>query len=261
MWIILIIIGVLWLIGQNKGPQQSSGSTSSQQPTTVHFNPPNFTQGSITTGPSREPVLNTWQQFQQGFFTDVYVPNTSNLKATGEAVSTTVQQQLEQVSVSPPASSGPANPGGSSSTTGPGNASGMGSTGASGGTGGTISFGCFSGNVKVQTSEGWKTFSELDLRFRVVNETGEHDALLYSHPDFSGTLLDMGHGLLATEDHVIKTPEGDWKKAGEVFPNAPRMEVKQPVYNIHVDSAHEKDWHYILENGVVAHNKQTLVTP
>jgi len=130
--------------------------------------------------------------------------------------------------------------------------------GGSGGGGGTIIH-CFTGNVRIKTTKGWMRLDELPRgeTFRVVNETGEHEAVLIVHEKYKGLMIDMGEGQLVTLEHLFKH-EGDWRVARYHFGNKPSFPWEGVVYNVHVMSSAQEDMHYILESGEVAHNKQNF---
>jgi hypothetical protein len=126
---------------------------------------------------------------------------------------------------------------------------GAGTGGGSGGGGGVG--GCFT-DQGVQTPEGFVKFSEMNGGpIYIKNETGVYPARRIVHDEFHEIMLDMGDGKLVTMGHVIKNAEGKDVPAIDVFPNAPRVEFTGTVYNMEVLGP---DHHYILENGVIAHN-------
>jgi hypothetical protein len=57
---------------------------------------------------------------------------------------------------------------------------------------------------------------------------------------------------LVTSEHLIQVGS-EWRRARELFheiaPSQPRT-----VYNLHVESSNPHDMHYLLENGLTAHN-------
>jgi len=68
-------------------------------------------------------------------------------------------------------------------------------------------------------------------------------------------MIDMGHGELVTMGHLVRSLDGDWVPAIELFPNHPRVEFTGTVYNLEVlDDSHC----YELANGVCAHNLKPL---
>jgi hypothetical protein len=110
---------------------------------------------------------------------------------------------------------------------------------------------CFSGNVRILTNRGYKRFDELPAEFIVVNHTGEHRAQLLVHENCTEPLRRMGDGFV-TERHLIKV--GDlWLPARDLFREVVTHEPVT-VYNAHVLTDSEDDHHYILENGLTAHN-------
>jgi hypothetical protein len=148
---------------------------------------------------------------------------------------------------------------------------------------------CFSGNVRIQTPAGYKSFDELRAvceklssgpgwpagqqpRFAIENETGEHLAELVVH-DYNGRMIDMGGGELVTFDHAMKAGHV-WISAAERFPKPvvfdaergqpigypeyPRVHFAGLVFNLHILSDFEEDRHYCLENGEVAHNVKPI---
>lgn len=127
---------------------------------------------------------------------------------------------------------------------------GGGSGGGSGGGGG-----CFSGDTQIQMSNlAFRRFDCLPPEFRIRNRTGKHRAKLVVHENFHSVMLDTGRGLV-TPGHGISVERG--------APFIPARELFKPVianwhgtvYNLHVlDGDTEDDHHYILENGMAAHN-------
>lgn len=125
------------------------------------------------------------------------------------------------------------------------------SGGGSGG-GGT----CFSGDVKVQTAQGFVRMDALPDEFEIVNLTGHHRATVIRHPVSDETLQVMPCGGLVTSGHLIKQGDG-WASASSVFPReSERRGI--PLYDIHVDTGMPENMHYILENGFIAHNKSRV---
>jgi hypothetical protein len=140
--------------------------------------------------------------------------------------------------------------------------SGGGSGGSGGGLPGFNPPRCFSGNVRVRTLSGYKRFDELPRResFRIVNETGEHVAVLIVHEGYSGTMIDMGEDNLVTREHLFKSGDG-WRTAQEHFGEEQKIVEgwSGAVYNLHVMSSLQEDLHYILANGEVAHNTKGIL--
>ena len=76
--------------------------------------------------------------------------------------------------------------------------------------------------------------------------------------DFSGTLAEMGDGVLVTADHRI-LQNGEWVRAGDIFKGARRYEGV--VMNLSVETepqdrenSPQSEHSYTLSNGWVAHN-------
>jgi hypothetical protein len=123
--------------------------------------------------------------------------------------------------------------------------------GGSGGGGGGGPHFCFSGNTRIQTTEGWKRFDELPAVVEILNVTGTHTADLIVHDDVVCKMFDMGGFEFVTGNHLMK--QGDlWVPASELFTDA--REYAGKLYNLHVRSDNPEDQHYILENGHTAHN-------
>jgi fibronectin type 3 domain-containing protein len=130
----------------------------------------------------------------------------------------------------------------------PASGSGSGSGGGGGGGGG-----CFTGEVKVRTPYGLMRFDEMEAHLEIENLTGTHPADLVIHEDYSGDMIDMNGGLV-TPGHRLKLGE-KWVRAEELL--ATSMKIAGwtgTVYNLHILSDNPEDHHYILENGLVAHN-------
>lgn len=125
-----------------------------------------------------------------------------------------------------------------------------GGTGGGGGGGG----GCFTGNVRIKTPDGFVRFDELPNEFEVENQTGVHKATLCVHAQYLDNMVDMGNGELVTFGHHFKYKRV-WAPAWQVLHRLPQIyEWRGTVYNLHVESEKEEDHHYILENGMIAHN-------
>lgn len=120
-----------------------------------------------------------------------------------------------------------------------------------GGTGGGGHSPCFSGDTRVLTAAGYRRFDELPEEFEVYNHTGRHRAKLLVHRDSIEPMRRMGAHLV-TQGHLILVGDS-WVPAERLFhEHAPQM--PRTVYNMHVLSNDERDMHYILENGLTAHN-------
>lgn len=127
-----------------------------------------------------------------------------------------------------------------------------GGTGGGGGGGG----GCFTGNVRIRVPGGLKRFDDLpvDGEFEIENQNGIRRAILVIHENYTDTMLDMGNGELVTEGHELLL-DGEYQSASICLPKAPRIEKwTGTVFDLHVLSDNQEDHHYILENGLIAHN-------
>jgi len=133
-------------------------------------------------------------------------------------------------------------------TTSSGSGSGSGGGGGGGG-------GCFTGNVKIKTPDGLKRFDSLPGEFHIENLTGVHRAKLLVHYHFTDHMVEFHDGELVTFAHRFKR-DSDWIPANNIFPSRCKRHYDWTgtVFNLHVDSEDEEDHHYILENGLVAHN-------
>lgn len=128
--------------------------------------------------------------------------------------------------------------------------------GGTGGGGSPTGGGCFTGNVRIYTTEGLRRFDELREPFIIMNRNGMFEARLIVHENYTDTMLDMGEGQLVTKDHGILS-FGDWLTAETIWDHLPRIENwTGTVYNLHIVSENPEDAHYILENGEAAHNFQ-----
>jgi hypothetical protein len=136
-------------------------------------------------------------------------------------------------------------------------------TGTSGGTGGTSpspppgsggGSGCFSGNVAIETPQGFVMLEKLPPWFDIANDTGVHRVRLIVHEEQIWDMIDMGNGKLVTPEHPIRKENGVYVSAQERFPDFLAVKFWGPVYNLEVLSHKEEDLHYRLENGYVAHN-------
>lgn len=138
------------------------------------------------------------------------------------------------------------------STTASGSGSGTGGGGGGGG-------GCFSGNVRFKTPNGLTRFDSAPAGwFEIENLTGTHRARLITHPNWHEEMIDMGNGEFVTFGHHIKFPEDSkFAPAIELFQCSRTELFTGTVYNLEVDTEDEYSRHYVLENGVVAHNTGT----
>src|SRR5271163_523581 len=123
-----------------------------------------------------------------------------------------------------------------------------------GGGGGT---GCFTDNVMIETPDGFVEFGALPTEgtFKIKNLNGVFDAHLIIHENYSDDFVDYGNGQFVTTLHEFKS--GDrWITADEYYSNRyARVHLENiTVYNMHVHSDNPEDFHYVLENGDVAHN-------
>jgi hypothetical protein len=125
-----------------------------------------------------------------------------------------------------------------------------GSGGGSGGGGG--GGGCFSDSVRIRTAAGFKRFDEIGDVVEIINETGTHTADHIIHENWKGDVLDIGCGYVTT-NHLMQNA-GAWIPAITFYQGKPVFGFKGRVHNLHVRTLNEKDKHYILENGDVAHN-------
>ncbi len=133
-------------------------------------------------------------------------------------------------------------------------------TASGGGGGGGGGGGCFTGNVKVRTLDfGIVRFDALptDRDFLIENECGIFFARLLVHENHTSEMLDMGRGELVTLNHLLKAGE-KWVCAEHYFSNVSQRTVCTTVYNLQVLTRDEEARHYILENGIVAHNSKMV---
>lgn len=117
---------------------------------------------------------------------------------------------------------------------------------------------CFSGNVQFRVPGGFVPFTQVipNETFIVQNEAGLHAARLIVHEDREYTMIDMGDGKLVTIGHHLKKQDGTYCRADQhpATKDMPRVQYKGTVYNLHVFSKSKEGHHYVLENGLVAHN-------
>lgn len=127
------------------------------------------------------------------------------------------------------------------------------SVGGSGGYQGAVGGGCFSGNVKVKTANAmYVSFNRLPKVVWIQNETGLHLADVLTH-EGDWEMIDMGGGQLVTPDHLLRA--GDWVPASVRYAGIlKRTKHVGKVYNLHIRSDKPEDQHFILSNGVIAHN-------
>jgi hypothetical protein len=110
---------------------------------------------------------------------------------------------------------------------------------------------CFSGGTRVLTAEGFRRFDELPAIVEIINHTGRHTAELLVHEGSTEPMRVMGADLV-TETHPIRVGDG-WVDAKLIFAVEAPVEPRT-VYNLHVLGS-EQDAHYLLANGLTAHNK------
>ena len=110
---------------------------------------------------------------------------------------------------------------------------------------------CFSGCTRILTDRGYMRFDELPSEFYVINHTGTHLAKLLVHENSLEPMRRMGKHLV-TERHLFKVGE-NWVPASELFHERAPIEPRT-VYNCHVLTDNVEDHHYLLENGLTAHN-------
>ena len=122
---------------------------------------------------------------------------------------------------------------------------------------------CFTSNVEIMTPEGLVAFADLprDEVFDIINKHGVFKAKVIYNEFAAGWFLDMGDGKLVTTAHKMEMTPGRWVRAEEMYPELPRVWYEGPVYNLHILNGTERDHHYILFNGDVAHNAGITLSP
>ncbi len=110
---------------------------------------------------------------------------------------------------------------------------------------------CFSGDTRVLTVDGYRRFDELPEVFEIVNRAGRYWASLLVHPDSTTPMRRMGPHLV-TEEHRIRVG-AEWVAAKELFHESAPIQART-VYNMEVCADVWDDKHYLLENGLTAHN-------
>ena len=125
-------------------------------------------------------------------------------------------------------------------------------TASGGGGSGGGGFGpCFSGDTRVLTVQGWRRFDELPAEFEILNRAGRYSATLLVHPDSLTPMRRMGANLV-TEEHRIRVGN-KWLAAKELFYEVAPVQ-RRTVYNMEVHTDVWDHKHYLLENGLTAHN-------
>jgi hypothetical protein len=117
--------------------------------------------------------------------------------------------------------------------------------------------GCFSGNCEFETPTGYMRFDEAPGGwFDIKNETGVHKARLVVHRNWHEEMINMGDGYkLVTFGHHIRTEKGvPFAAAIKVLPLRDTVDFTGTVYNLEIDTDDEASRHYVLRNGIVAHN-------
>jgi len=124
---------------------------------------------------------------------------------------------------------------------------------------------CFSGNVEILLGDGsWRRFDELEAleKLEIRNLTGVHRVELIEHPGVYSQTIDMGGRQEVTLDHLMFNDASlgqEWVSADYYFPDAPRIEShKVDLFNLHVCSHDERDMHFVLKNGHIAHNLKKI---
>lgn len=125
-------------------------------------------------------------------------------------------------------------------------------TGTGGGTGGGGN--CFTGETLVKTPQGWVPFEQLPSPAIIANETGRHVAELVIHENCHEPVIQLPEGGRVNLIHGIRAASGEYIRASDLFPYAPRQMFHGTLYNLHVCSEREEDHHFIVAPGVVAHN-------
>ena len=125
------------------------------------------------------------------------------------------------------------------------------SAGSSGGGGSGGGNRCFTGDILVRTLDGLKRFDEMRETETIINETGTWPADLIVHEDAETEVVPFMSGAV-TANHLFRFGEG-WLPAGSLFCRNKRK-FRGKLYNLHVRSVDEKDKHYVLKGGYVAHN-------
>lgn len=115
----------------------------------------------------------------------------------------------------------------------------------------TYNTSCFSGCTRILTDQGYVRFDQLPSEFYVINHTGKHLAKLLVHENSTEPMRRMGEHLV-TERHLMKVGD-EWVAARDLFHEPVSIEPRT-VYNCHVLSENTDDHHYLLENGLTAHN-------
>jgi len=128
--IFAIIIVLILVFLSKQRPAQSSGASPTTT-TIIGSNPPSFNQGAVTTGPSREPFQQFWQNFQMDL-SALFAPNAFSPQATGQATSSSVEIQNNQLTDFTTVQPGQTPPGGVASPPGGSSSTGGGGSGSSG---------------------------------------------------------------------------------------------------------------------------------
>ena len=111
--------------------------------------------------------------------------------------------------------------------------------------------GCFSGCTRILTDQGYVRFDQLPTQFKIINHEGTFDAQLLVHENNTEPLRKMGNHFV-TETHPIKVGNR-WVMAKDIFHELVEM-APRTVYNMHVITNNDNARHYLLENGLTAHN-------
>jgi len=131
-------------------------------------------------------------------------------------------------------------------------------TSSGGGGGGGSSGGgrCFTGETRVKTLMGFVPFEQLPRVVVIENETGRHLADVIVHENVEDWVLPLGSGRVNLV-HRLKWESG-WIAAGKLLDGVMPSRYRGKMYNLHVRSRREKDKHFVLEGGWIAHNIKTL---
>jgi len=113
----------------------------------------------------------------------------------------------------------------------------------------------FTGKVKVKVASDsgfdFRALDSLSQTFRIVNDTGTHDAELCVFRNYTDRAIYLGGGNYCASSSVIKAGSA-WVAATVGLHFNPRMKITKTFYGIRVLSDRPEDRHYVLSDTLIA---------
>lgn len=112
----------------------------------------------------------------------------------------------------------------------------------------------FSGEVKVKTVNGFKRFDQACQTETIVNETGVWICDLVVYEQVAIRAIPAAGGFVS-EDQIFRWGSSwKWMTASQLFRYVPRKHFEGTLFNFSVRSSVDRNHHYILSGGYVAHD-------